>query len=483
MTTSFPPPTAGLQPNARLNGWKEIASYFGRGVRTVQRWEKVFGMPVHRIGTGRGENVHAFSEELDGWLKTVELTRDLSETPGDADRNDASPSSGADGGAFPDSPAGQEPASPIVPVPATPDRRLRIAAFVVVSVVLMALAGLFVWQRMPVAQPSSAKFDVDTLHVFDADRRLLWSKKFDLPVPAGYFDVPPVGVGSTRVVIDDLDGDGSREVVLFATSGHQQWADRVVAYNARGDLRYSHSPAQSVRFGDITYAPPWSGHWLFVTNTGGKRQLWATWVHVKSGNFPCLLERLSPDGHGETEYWSAGYVDLVHAAAVGGVASIFVGAANNDHKGASLAVFDADKVKGSAPAETADKTCRTCPPGSPRAFLVFPRMEFLERAGWVATVVGLREQANGELRVSVAQGGLDHDSRAFGVNVFYDLLPDLTPAHAEISSAYEAWHRRLEATGDMDHPFGDRERAQAWPVLVWNQAAKTFVPVTGTIDK
>jgi phage terminase Nu1 subunit (DNA packaging protein) len=30
-----------------LNGWKEIANYLGRGVRTVQRWEEM-GMPVRR---------------------------------------------------------------------------------------------------------------------------------------------------------------------------------------------------------------------------------------------------------------------------------------------------------------------------------------------------------------------------------------------------------------------------------------------------
>ncbi len=31
----------------RLNGWKEIAAHFGKGVRTVQRWEKALGLPVH----------------------------------------------------------------------------------------------------------------------------------------------------------------------------------------------------------------------------------------------------------------------------------------------------------------------------------------------------------------------------------------------------------------------------------------------------
>jgi hypothetical protein len=52
-----------------LNGWKEIAAYLGRGVRTVQRWEELYRMPVHRVsGTDRSA-VTAFSAEIDQWLR------------------------------------------------------------------------------------------------------------------------------------------------------------------------------------------------------------------------------------------------------------------------------------------------------------------------------------------------------------------------------------------------------------------------------
>ncbi len=46
-------------------------------------------MPVHRIGTGRGENVHAFSEEFDAWLATAARSRDLRDQPGDAEAPEA----------------------------------------------------------------------------------------------------------------------------------------------------------------------------------------------------------------------------------------------------------------------------------------------------------------------------------------------------------------------------------------------------------
>jgi hypothetical protein len=51
-----------------LNSWKEIASYLERGVRTVQRYETHFDLPVrHMQGTTRS-SVYAFADEIDRWL-------------------------------------------------------------------------------------------------------------------------------------------------------------------------------------------------------------------------------------------------------------------------------------------------------------------------------------------------------------------------------------------------------------------------------
>ncbi len=52
-----------------LNSWKEIANYLGRGVRTVQRWERDLALPVRRPrGYGRSA-VLALTQDLDEWLR------------------------------------------------------------------------------------------------------------------------------------------------------------------------------------------------------------------------------------------------------------------------------------------------------------------------------------------------------------------------------------------------------------------------------
>ncbi len=37
----------------RLNSWKEIARFLNHDVRTVMRWEKTGGLPVHRMPGGK----------------------------------------------------------------------------------------------------------------------------------------------------------------------------------------------------------------------------------------------------------------------------------------------------------------------------------------------------------------------------------------------------------------------------------------------
>ena len=57
-------------PNRRLDSWKEIASFFRRDERTVKRWEKERGLPVHRLQDGVRGPVYAFTDELSRWMKS-----------------------------------------------------------------------------------------------------------------------------------------------------------------------------------------------------------------------------------------------------------------------------------------------------------------------------------------------------------------------------------------------------------------------------
>ena len=54
-----------------LTSWKEIAGYLGKGVRTVQRWERELSLPVRRPAHSR-HIVVATTGDLDGWIAQLQ---------------------------------------------------------------------------------------------------------------------------------------------------------------------------------------------------------------------------------------------------------------------------------------------------------------------------------------------------------------------------------------------------------------------------
>ena len=51
-----------------LVSWKEIAAFLNRAERTVKRWERDRGLPVHRVPGGERGGVFAYPDELEAWL-------------------------------------------------------------------------------------------------------------------------------------------------------------------------------------------------------------------------------------------------------------------------------------------------------------------------------------------------------------------------------------------------------------------------------
>lgn len=68
-------PSATNDPHV-LTSWKEIAAYLGKGVRTVQRWERELSLPVRRPYGMEKHVIVALPEELDNWMRTRMVPRE-----------------------------------------------------------------------------------------------------------------------------------------------------------------------------------------------------------------------------------------------------------------------------------------------------------------------------------------------------------------------------------------------------------------------
>ena len=99
---SEPPPN-----EPRLESWGEIASYLRRDIRTVQRWERLHGLPVRRLVIGKAGQVYAYRSELDAWVRKRQPSpeEDLAD---DDNGKDQLPAPGPSPGPAPEPPPTEE---------------------------------------------------------------------------------------------------------------------------------------------------------------------------------------------------------------------------------------------------------------------------------------------------------------------------------------------------------------------------------------
>jgi len=184
--------------NGRLDGWKDIADYLGRDIRTCQRWALKLGLPVHRIDAESSRaKVFAFQSEIEDWLKT-------------RDRN------GHD----------LEEKSPVHRFSA---RGLIVGALflgLIVAGILFSLKALRSSSSEPTRPalgPVRAVLRGKSLAFFDGADRMLWDWPVDLPddFPKYTFGVNGPGhtasemFNSSCVDFADVDGDGRNEAAAF----------------------------------------------------------------------------------------------------------------------------------------------------------------------------------------------------------------------------------------------------------------------------
>lgn len=459
----------------QLNGWKEIAAFLGRSVRTVQRWEKDFGLPVRRFGLSKPESVFAIPREIDAWLETAQ---------GVSARTGAGTAESARGASAaadaPDARRAQEPLFPKRWV-------IRMATAAMIYTVVIA-AGLLLWgdrildrradRTAPVAVPSDWQVDLDSLVVSDGRGNLLWKRSFArelIPADPGNLSTPPRGaIGG----ITDLEGDGRREVWLVARPRDAPAESALYVFEHDGRLRWSFRPDVKVRFGEDAFGPSWLVDRGFVTpNPGGGpgRALWVSMVDLAL--FPSAIQRLDPKtGAPLSAYWTNGSIVAAALDASTSPPKLYVGACYNETRAGSLSVLDALNPTGSAPATLEKYRCMDCPPGEPLAFLVFPKPSRFAGSDATGPVETITPQSDGSVGVRVRHAVSGPAAHAVGV---FQLDASLAPVSVDTADGYLAVYNSLVERGEAPAvtPKAIDPEREFLPLLWWNPAAQRFMEV------
>jgi hypothetical protein len=393
----------GTNAPRTLNGWKEIAAYLGKSVRSVQRWELTLHLPVHRIRTPDGQIVYAQTDEIETWR------RQLDRSPEQAD------SDAAEEVAF------------------RPRFVLAAGAVLVVFAAGM-LAGIFM--SRPSREAVDIKYVGQTIEAVGRDGGLAWRHTFD-------HDVSGTVRGAPGFV--DLDGDGEAEVLVPVRRSPQgrrsSVSDALYCFSRTGRLKWSVAPDQTFSFGGRSYGAPWDMRDFSVATTAAPRRIWIVFAH--NTWHPAFVLEVDPNGVSRVKYVQAGSLySIAHwITASGGFLAI--GGTSEEFSQATLALVPDTIGAATFPISIERLACEGCPEGSPRRVLLVAAGELTAANHELFPYVNVVRQLGAGLKLVIRDGP---------GNSVIEVGPDFALGTLQYGQHYWASHRTLESKGLIDHP-------------------------------
>lgn len=434
---------------AQLNGWKEIAEFFGKSPRTVQRWEADLGLPVKRIKTSAGDIVFAMPEDLARWRAArTEAPPDVADGP-----------SLEDGGPTPSQPA-------------TRARPRRAAARWAWGVLIVVVLSVPFWNRGGLRGPAepapvaTAEFRGSTIVARDLAGVEVWTYRFESalwtrpPDPYSPFTFTP----GDPPVVADIDRDGVPEVLAIVTFGdpnQEPYRQQLVCVSSSGAVRWIYRPDMHYTFRGRSAGP--SG-WQFLdmlVAEGSDEP--AVFVSLASAPWwPSVVVRIDGKGDAEVRYVSSGSVYAIEQVSGPNGWRLLAGGVNNDYDAAALAIIPEHGPASASPQkEGSPYECLDCPTGRPLSYLLFPRTD---------VNIGEGDQPYNKVW-NIRKTGADVDivtveSASHSAFCFYTLTPALEPVRLALSDSTA--HQVLESAGKLDHREADCPlRRQGASVRKW----------------
>ena len=454
-----------------LNGWKDIASYVGKSVRAVQRWERDFGLPVHRIKTPTGHIVYAFRTEIDDWRVAMRsrpeeatheradlglVNADAPAGKGDDEHGDRARASGR--------------ATESEPSLKHPSRRGRLAWLSISgAAAFLLLVGGFLISKAGALAPTVRSYEVSgtSLVALTSDRRPVWSHDFGWQPQTLKYGAP----GLTRAITADLDGDGRQEVLaLIHAPGEngEPWRESIFCFSDTGSLKWLWTPSFKLSYEGRVFEGPWRNYDMIRSTAPGRQRVWVSFGHHTW--WPSVAVELDAAGKATPRYFQSGAIyELTHWS-TGSGNYLVAGGVNNEYARASIAVLRVDGPPVTSPQNAGTGfRCDSCPADGPEFFAGLPRTELNLMSGLSYNLLGGATAHGPDLKLSTEERG---SYSASGVpSALYYLRDDFTFHDHAVSDSYRDVHQRLEADKKITHTIEDcQDLREARSVLTWTRA-------------
>jgi hypothetical protein len=336
-----------------LTSWKEIARYLHRDIRTCLRWEKNFGLPIHRIDPDSDKSrVFAYQNELDEWLRQDRAS--LSSSHGRSHRLSS--------------------------------RSVFAISLLILAVVAGALYFLVIRPALGPKEPVDFLIKGSTLIILNDQGSELWRYNTGLENLCGnevyrqhYQFKRLLNRHSSLpyLLIGDIDGDRSREVLFSPQTQNETKEGEVFCFDRKGKLLWSFQAGRQMNFGSKTYSSDYRISGIVPDDLDGDGDHEILVISTHRPDWPCQLALLDSKGDLSGEFWNAGYINDLTCVDLNddGVKEVIVGGNNNEYGRGCLAVFKATLMRGGSPQQNAAFQSPDLEPGSELYYVLLPRTD------------------------------------------------------------------------------------------------------------
>lgn len=430
----------------RLDGWKEIAAYMGKGFRDCQRKEEL-GLPVHRIPGTSKPRVYAYKSELDSWLAGV--------------------------------------GAKISSLKEKPEKLFKKRLIWLALPAIAAGVFLFAFKKeiRPPKQAKSLEFLDSQITVKDRSERAVWKLPIEtkgLRTPAEYqnhfIERSLSNEGVVRlpwIQIADIDGDGESELVMGIVQKDERGGDRILAYKRDQKhpvWEYAPSTKLKTKCGSFSADYRLLGFDIIPNGPNHLPRIVSIFIHFPDS--PCELSVLDGQGKQVGRYFHYGHLSNILAVDLDAdsVDELIVAGQNDAWEKGCLATFNLSRIRGQSPTPNDEDRFINIEDGSERDYILVPGYDSIPEKSMHETIVSLYRGSGPRISARTLESSLyfqfDYEMRVEDITVGNAFLenwirlsgqkaarPDIARLRARVKAdlikKVVSWHKEANISGDQ----------------------------------